>query len=209
MSDLSAATRRSSSRSRRNVALSMVALLIVLGACWATWSLWLGDALAAPDIDKNVDPVKVARYVASPRFERLPETQRRVYMDAAREQKDQVVAAYSKKQISPQELEAALLNAWISRSLNHMEEFEKIPPTGGKRERYLDRIVNKEGVERKEISRLVESTVWDKDPYELNVVQNLVASWQPERRAQWEDFRSALRARRAANGASQGSGIWY
>jgi hypothetical protein len=208
MIDRSLETRASSSRPRRKAALSLVALLIVLCACWATWSLWLGDAIAAPDT-KNVDPVKVARYVASPRFERLPETQRRAYMDAVREEKDKIVSAYARKQISSQEFEAALLNAWISRSLNHTEEFAKIPATGGKRERYVDRIVERGETLHKEIPRPAGSSLWDKDPYELEVVQKLVGSWPAERRAQWEDFRRALRARRAAKSVSETSGIWY
>jgi hypothetical protein len=178
-------------------------VLIVLAGMAAAWRLWLG---APPSL--TADPVRLAKFASSPKFEALPDEQRRQYMDAVREGKDDWYEAYAKHQLTSQQYENALLNAWISRSLEHSNEYALLR-AGTPRQIFLDRIVRKGEKKRLATTRPAQSTLFDKDPYDLDEVKKLVAGWPPERRAQWEEFRKAVRERQAALGVKPRSGIWY
>jgi hypothetical protein len=195
------AAHRSKLSRKLTIAAAAVVVLLVVG-----W--WLrGNAAQPPSPD--VAPAKLAKYVMSPRLDQLPDEQRRVFMDALREDKDKLAEAYyQKKQIGTPEYETILLNIWISRALKHATDFSKVPE-GAKREQFLDRIVKKGEEKRVATTRPMGSTIWDKDPYELDSVKRLVAAWPAERQSQWEDFRKALRARQVAKRVPPVSGIWY
>jgi hypothetical protein len=187
---------------RRKLAIAAGALVVLLAVGW-----WLrGDVAQPPKTD--VAPAKLAKFVSSPKLDRLPDDQRRAFMDSLREDKDKLAEAYEKKQLSTPEYEAMLLNIWISRAIKHATEFSKLPERG-KREQFLDRIVKKGEEKRVATTRPAGSTIWEKDPYELDSVKRLVAAWPAERQAQWEDFRKALRARQVAKRVPPVSGIWY
>jgi hypothetical protein len=191
-------------RGRRYARLFSILAAVVVGlGGWAVWSLWLG---AAPP--GNGEPAKVARFISSTKFERLNDEERREYIDALRKDKAKLWDAYAKKQISTREYEDLLLNVWISRGLKHSDAFAKLPP-GPKREKYLDQIIEYSEKKRLTTTRPADSTIWDKNPYELDSVKKLVASWPAERQAQWDDLRQSLRARQVAKRAKAVTGIWY
>ena len=200
---LATAAAASARRRRRRRALGALGALAIGIALWGVWSFWLGAPPAA-----SAEPAKVARFVSSTKFEEMSQDQRREYMDAIREDREKVFDAYAKKQIDSQQYEALLLNVWISRTLKHSDAFAKLPP-GPKRDKYLDRIVNYSEKNRLATTRPADARIWDKDPYELDSVKKLVASWPAERLSQWEDLRQSLRARQVARRVKAVSGIWY
>jgi hypothetical protein len=182
----------------------MAAIAVVLLACLiaASW-LWLNRIPAT-----DADPATLAAFISSPRFEKLPELARRDLLDALREGKDDIYEAYAKHQISAQQYETALLNIWISRSLKHISEYSQLQP-GPPRQQFLDRLVKKGEKKRQSTTRPTPSTLFDSDPYDNPVVKKMVASWPAERRALWDELRSALRQRRIERGFPPSSGIWY
>jgi hypothetical protein len=191
----------SSGRRRLDAMVGVAAVVLAVFIC--AWRLWLNRV---PPTD--ADPAKLAAFISSPRFERLPELARRDYLDALREGKDDIYQAYAKHQISAQQYETALLNIWISRSLKHVDEYSQLRP-GLPRQQFLDRLVTKGEKKRQSTTRPSPNTLFDSDPYDNAFVKNLVAGWPSERRALWEELRSALRQRRTERGFPPSSGIWY
>jgi hypothetical protein len=192
-------------RSRRKLIVLLVAALLI---CAVAGIWWFGFASSRGMPAANAEPVRVARFVASSQFQKIPEQQRLAYLDAVREGKEKIAEAYDHKQITASEYESALLNAWISRSLKHVDEYFQ-HRDGKPRQEMLERVVNKGEKKRLSTTRPSPSTIYDKDPYELDVVKQLVAGWPDDRRAQWEGFRRALQKRRQELHVSVASGIWY
>jgi hypothetical protein len=179
-------------------------LSIVIAACVAVaLTHWLKRPPAA-----SAGAVKVSRFVASAQIEKIPDAEKRSYLDAVREDKKDIYQAYAKQQITPREYENALLSAWISRTLKHVDDFSKLEP-GPKRTMFLDRIVNKGEKKRRTTTRPSTSTIYDRDPYDLPEVQRVVATLAPDERVHWNEFRDALRKYRLSKRVQPSSGIWY
>jgi hypothetical protein len=204
-SDLSSPSPRRESNTRfsrrRLVIISLMIAIIVGGGGVAIWLLQRPPAPTG-------EPVKVAKYIASPQFQTLADSDKRPYMDALREGKEEIAEAYARKQITAPEYENALLNAWIARTLKHVDEFAKLRD-GKPRQQMLDRIITKGEKKRTATTRPTPSIIYSQDPYELASVKTMVAAWPAERQAQWNEFRDALRKGRQERGVPVNSGIWY
>ena len=187
-------------RRRATLVFSSIILALVAGGL-AAWSLTRPPPASG-------EPLKVAKFIGTQQFQSLPDVDKRPYMDALREGKEEIADAYARKQITAGEYETALLNAWIARTLKHVDEFSKLKD-GKPRQQMLDRIVTKGEKKRISTTRPSPSIMFGRDPYELDTVKSTVASWPAERRAQWDEFKDALRKRRRERGMPVDSGIWY
>src|SRR5438132_14259486 len=91
----------------RKLLPAVVAGAVVLGGL-LTWML-LRNRVPSP----NADTVSVAKFVNKPQFGSLKEEQQRTYLKALDKSKAQLASAHESGQISDQEYQTALQNAWV------------------------------------------------------------------------------------------------
>ena len=146
----------------------------------------------------NDEPARIAQLASSSDFDKLPFSQREVYMKVMDQKKAQIEQAYASGKLSDDEFRKALEAAHLGQQLDHMKKYYSHPP-GRAREAYLDKIINKK---EKKVTSLKKNPTLKKDkkadaiPRDDSEEDAEVNSWPADVRAQYMQFRQALADRK-------------
>jgi hypothetical protein len=172
----------------------VVAAVLVVGA-------FVGAALvmrSSPPPAPQDDLLELVKFVKTDQFERLPEIEKQPYMKRLRSGADQLRALRAEGKITQFQYEQAYLNAWMARQLDNMEEYYSLP-AAVRQQKLLAKY-----------SKPSTGPSAPKDPYEPNeeteddFIKQRIATWTPEMRQQWDEYRTAVKAAKSAAKARAG-----
>jgi len=142
----------------------------------------------------NDEPAKLARFVGSEKFDKLPFDQREVYMKMMDRKKTQITAAYAAGSIGDDDYRKTLDAAYFGKRLDEMKKYFS-KPAGPEREAYLDTLMAKTDKKHEAIARNPSAKQEKKQeqiPRDDSDDEAEMNSWPPAVRAQFETFRQAL-----------------
>jgi hypothetical protein len=174
----------SESRTNTKWLVGGVAVLVVAAAV-AFWAM-RSPKLPSP----SDDPAVLAHFVRSSQFNKLPEADKRPYMKALRKSMAQVTEARNQGRISQNDYEAAYLNAYLERKLDHMDEFFSLPQAKRK-QALVAEYVKKDRVKPATMAALASAPPEPESQKEDDFVKHRVAKWPTEERAKWEEYHKA------------------
>jgi hypothetical protein len=177
----SGASRWSGIVRRYGWAIGVAAVVLVAVVVWAS--------LPSRGPDPKSSPIKLARYVNTSDYKALQEADKRPYMKALRSATPQITEAFRNRQISQQEYEAAYLNAWMERQLDHMGDYFKQP--AAKRDQFL--LVEYVQKAKAPAASSTAKAPEPSDAAEEQFIKERLAQWPQEQRAKWEEYRSAVK----------------
>ncbi len=173
----------------RAVAIAAVVTAVFITACWGVWQV-TRPTPPPPD----ADPVTLARFLATGRYESLLEAQKRPYMKAARRQQAAIADARRDGRLTEDQYTAARVNAYLERKLDHMSEYFALPAAQRNvallRE-YAHKPLAAKGAASKPAAPDAAQKSDESDQDEL--VAARVASWPAEQQAKWEEYRQAVK----------------
>jgi len=179
-----------SPRAITTIAVAVIALALVIGAGW--WMLTPG---APPPVD--ADPLKVAQFASTSRFESLSESQKRPYMSALRKNSDALKQARDAGKLSEHQYDIANENIWLERQLDHMQDyFKRVTPQ--QKQAFLDELIAKKFAGKKPTTGA--ATLHGGESADSPYVESRKARWPADQQAKWKEFRNALAARERAKG---------
>jgi len=184
-------------------AAALIALLVAGLLAWKPWQS------GPPRL--NEAPAKIASFATSGDFSKLPFDRQVVYLKQMDAKEDALVEAYRAGRMNEEEYRKSLEAAYLGRQLGRMKKyFERTP--GAERDAYLDKLlVKKESEKRGEPpppklaadGKLKQPKVDAKDAADLKDLKRddseestVVKSWPADVQKQWQEFHSALRARK-------------
>jgi hypothetical protein len=179
-----------SRRAVTSIAVAVIALALVIGAGW-----WLLTPGAPPPVDG--DPLKVAQFASTSRFDSLPEPQKRPYMTALRKNADALKQAYDAGKLSEHQYEIAKENIWLERQLDHMQDyFKRVAPA--QKQAFLDELIAKKFTGKRPTTGA--AALHGGESADSPYVESRKARWPADQQAKWKEFRNALAARERAKG---------
>lgn len=178
---------------RKSAAVYVVAgaagLLLLLASVWAMWP-------STPGPEGNL--LEVAKFVASARYDALPEPEKRPYMKKVRSDMDQIAAAAQEGRLTQQEYEVAYLNSKLERRMDDMQDFFSHPAAS--RLKVLTADYAKKSASSKSAKPQGVKLPEPDGQTEEDYFQRRVAYWPAEDRGKWEEFE---RARKLAKNQSR------
>lgn len=171
------------------LAVGAAAVLLLLMGGWAMW-----QSPPAPE----GDPVDLAKFVATSRYEALPEEDKRPYMKLIRSGMDEIAAAARDGRLTQQEYEAAYLNAKLERRIDDMKDYFSHP--AATRQKVLAAEYRKKASSSKPATAGGDEPPQPDDETEDDYFEKRVEQWPPEEQEKWEEFR---RARKKAKEAAK------
>lgn len=192
----SAATSSGELRKRMLMYGGIAVAVVLVG--WVGYRYW--SRKPVPRLNAKIE--EIVRYVEDAGFRDLSIDRQFVYLKALEERKDETKAAFEKKLISADEYAAAKTYAWFGKQLSHMEAYvAKRSPID--RQKYLDKLIDKKLKDEmtKKTDPKATTGADDGDDLEPPVARDeslekvLPLTWPRETRAQWEQYRKALRDR--------------
>ena len=178
------ATAATQAGSSWRVPVSIIAGLLVVVAAIVAWKIWPRHLPPASDT------VAVAKLTNNSSFASLPEPKRREYIRALRKNNETLVSALSSGRISHEEYDTAASYVWLARQLDHMEGYFQLP-AGAPRERFVAELADKSRKAGPSSAPAISDTK-KRD----QIVDQWMADWAADRRAQWEEFRKASKAKK-------------
>jgi len=184
-------------------AAALIALLVVGLVAWKPWQS------GPPRL--NEAPSKIASFTTSGDFSKLPFDRQLVYLKQMDAKEDALVEAYRAGRMSEEEYRKALEAAYLGRQLGRMKKyFDRTP--GAERDAYLDKLLTKKESEKRgdapQPKLKADGTLKPPkvDAKDANDVKDLkrddaeeslaIKSWPADVQKQWQEFHSALRARK-------------
>jgi hypothetical protein len=146
----------------------------------------------------NDEPAKLAQWVSSPAFDKLPFDQREAYMKVIDRRKTQIAQAYSAGQINDVEYRKALQAAHLGERLDDMKKYYS-RPAGKTRDAYLDKMVAKDAKKKDQLKlnpTAKKEKKEEKIPRDSSEEEAEINTWPPEVRVQYMQFKAALNERR-------------
>ena len=162
-------------------------VVVVIAAAVAFWAMRSPKLPSASD-----DPAALAKFVRTSQFNKLPEAEKRPYMKALRKSMAQVTEARNQGRISQNDYEAAYLNAYLERKLDHMDEFFSMPEAKRK-QALLAEYVKKNRAKPATTEASASVPSGPEEQKEDDFVQHRVKKWPAEEQAKWEEYRKALK----------------
>lgn len=177
----------------------------------------VGLALAmrpAPAPDPDADLAAVAKFVDSSRYDRLGEAEKLSYMKRLRKDSAGVKKLYEQGALSREQYHEAVLNGWMARQLDHMEEYYSKP--AGTRDQALVAEYRAKAARSAATPATRPATgggggapVADEEPDDEakdDFIGDVVRTWPPEQREKWETYRKAVKAAKSAAKGPAGRG---
>jgi hypothetical protein len=182
---------------------ALVALVVVALIVWKPWQS------GPPRL--NEGPSKIASFTTSNEFSKLPFDRQVVYLKQMDAKEDALVEAYRAGRMGEEEYRKALEAAYLGRQLGRMKKyFDRTP--GAERDAYLDKLLARKEAEKrgdtpqpklKADGTLKQPKVDAKDAEDLKDLKRddseesaVIKSWPADVQKQWQEFHSALRARK-------------
>jgi hypothetical protein len=183
-----------SRRAITTIAVAIIALALVVAAGW--WMLAPG---APPPADG--DPIKVAQFASTSRFDRLPESQKRPYMAALRKSADALKQARDAGKLSEHQYEIAKENVWLERQLDHRQDYFK-HVTPQQKQAFLDELVAKKFAGKRPTTGAAHAAapLHGGESADSPYVESRKARWPADQQEKWKEFRNALATRERAKG---------
>jgi hypothetical protein len=178
------ATAATQGGSSRRLPIGIVAGVLVFIAAIVAWKIWPRHLPAASDT------VAVAKLTNSSSFASLPEPKRREYIRALRKNNEALASALSSGKISHEEYDTAASYVWLARQLDHMEGYFELPK-GAAREKFVAELAEKS----RKAGPSSAPTISDTKKRD-QIVDQWMADWAADRRAQWEEYRKASKAKK-------------
>lgn len=172
------------------------AAALVMLIALAVWRPWTPEP---PRL--NDEPYKLAQFVATPAFERLPFERQYTYMELLDKKKDDIRHAYAERKLTDNEFRQALQAAYFGDRLGKAKKyFQK--PVGAQRTAYLDaRIKKKQREKEQDAEDDDDESTGPAKPTEIkrddSRQEEQMAKWPAEVRAQWDEYRRAYSERKA------------
>lgn len=142
------------------------------------------------------DLVTIAKFTKTARYNRLSEIDKSAYMKRLRRSSNELRAALANGQITQGEYREAVLNGWMSRQLDHMEEYYSMPAAT------RDKTLTASYVAKAKASPATSPAAIDpaapSDDDEDDFIRARIRTWPIEQREQWETYRSAAKAAKTA-----------
>ena len=171
-------------RSSRRVPVGIILVVLVVVVAAVAWKIWPRHLPPASDT------VAVAKLTTRSDFATLPEAKRREYIRVLRKNSDALANALSSRKLSQAEYDSAASYAWLERQLDHMEQYFELP-AGAARAKYVAELAEKSRKSGPSSAPSISnSKTRDK------VADLWMADWAGDRKAQWEEFRKASKARK-------------
>jgi hypothetical protein len=169
------------------------ALLVVIVAL-LVWRPWKTEP---PRL--NEEPWKIAKFVASPEFKKLPFERQFTYMDVLDDKEPAIAQAYKEKKLNDEEYAAALQGAYLGKHLKRAKNYAE-KGTARAREMYLDKLIEKKkkGGSDKGKTKGTEPLDADEIKRDDTEEQETISKWPAEAQAQWTAYRMALKSRKEA-----------
>jgi hypothetical protein len=177
-------TSRPESRTRRRRLLAATCIAVALLAGGLAVKLWLDHRVPSPDADAG----RLARYMASPAFAALSDTQKAPYLDAFQRAND-------RGELTVEQQRGVIRNVSHRGGKNPIQQYLSLPP-GKEREKFLDDVID----------RVLKADKLPRKPEKQGDKEmrfdggRLADSIPPEERAQMDQFLQDLHDRRAARG---------
>jgi hypothetical protein len=146
--------------SRKTMLIAAAVVVLAVGSIAA----WKMRPVKMPSLSS--DPVTIAKFVSSPDFERLKESQRQPYRIALRAKTKELAAGLQSGQLTREQYEEAYLNGWLARQMDHMGDFYRLP-------------VAKEPQPPHEVEKAF--------------IQRVTRNWDEDEQAKWDQFRQATK----------------
>jgi hypothetical protein len=167
------------------VPVGIVLAALVVVAALVAWKIWPRHLPPASDT------VAVAKLTSSSDFASLPEAKRREYIRALRKNSEALATALSSGKLSQAEYDTAASYAWLARQLDHMENYFELP-AGTAREKFVAELAEKSRKSGPSSAPAISnSKARDK------IIDLWMADWAADRKAQWEEYRKASKAKKS------------
>jgi hypothetical protein len=169
--------------------VAVVALLVAL-VIWKPWKV------EPPRL--NDEPWKIAEFVSTTTYGKLPFERQLTYMDVLDDKEDAIAQAYNEHKLDDQQYAAALQAAYLGKHLKRAKNYaEKATPRA--REAYLDKVIEKKKKNDNEKPKS-KGTTTPVDAEEIkrddSEEQDTINRWPSDAQAQWTGYRMALKARK-------------
>jgi hypothetical protein len=170
---------------RQQMMVIGIAAAVVLGVGLAIYAYfgYTRSKNAPPPLDAQ--PLSIAQFVASPKFDLLPFEKQRLYMKELAGKRKELEAEYKAGKLQKEPLEDALAVGWLGKQLKHIDTYYSLNELDKKY--LLDKILDgqlRENAEGKdELSK------------DKKKVTSLVERFPDQRRRDYESFRKALKER--------------
>jgi hypothetical protein len=180
-------------------AVCVAGVLLIIGAI-----VWLQTDRGPV---KGDDGVALAKFIRTGEFERMPSEQRLPYMHSIRQQLPVIEAARREGRIDTKTYRDAYLASWMTRRLDDMQDYYKIP--AAHRAAWLDRqLSDKKSVSKAQPVReenvspdggMLYKDAKEKAKFEAakdDFESEFLDRWTPENRKRWEEYRTQYKLRR-------------
>ncbi|HEV8378977.1 MAG TPA: hypothetical protein VGQ99_12795 [Tepidisphaeraceae bacterium] len=167
---------------RLPIGILLGALVIVAGViAWKVWPRHLPPAS---------DTLAVAKLVNSSDFASVPEPKRRQYIQALRKKSDAMATGLTTGKLTQAEYDVAMSYVWLARQLDHMDGYFALP-SGPQREKFVNDLAEKS----RKAGPASNPAIRDEKSRQ-RAIDQWMADWPGDRRAQWEEFRKASKAKK-------------
>lgn len=171
---------------------SAIGVVILAAIC-------VGGAIAlksGPLPETSGDLVTIAKFTKTVRYNRLSEIDKMAYMKRLRRSSNELRAALSAGQITQSEYREAVLNGWMSRQLDHMEEYYSMPAATRDKSLTVSYIAKAKASPATAPAKIDPAEPTDDD--EDDFIRARIRTWPIEQREQWDTYRSAAKAAKTA-----------
>ena len=170
------------------------AVLRVAGGCAAALKMRPSSPPAL-----SADTKTLAKFTATPEFERMEESQKRGYRSALRTKMKELPQLLNSGAISRAEYDQAYLNAWLARQIDAMDDFYRLP-ISTREQQWTDRYREKSKAPKQPGAAAAEPPE-PAEEVEDAFLHKTLATWDAEERSKWEEFRTVTkRAKARASG---------
>jgi hypothetical protein len=142
--------------------------------------------------------VTLAKFLTTSRYQSMEDADQRPYMKAARKNLDVAATALANGQIKQDEFFAIYLNGYLERKIGDMHDYFALP-AAKREETLLKEYQQKAKAPAAATSKPSDRAPKPDDKAEKDFLDDMTKGWPSEQRAQWEEFRQAVkRAKEAA-----------
>ena len=164
----------------------VVVLLAIVLLVWKPWK--------AEPPRLNEEPWKIAKFVSTPDFKKLPFERQYSYMYVLDDKEPAIAQAYTEKKLNDTEYAAALQAAYLGKHLKRARNYAE-KGTARARELYLDKLIEKKKKADKK-TKATEPADAEEIKRDDTEEQETINTWPTEIQAQWTAYRMALKGRK-------------
>lgn len=164
------------------------------GVVAAVWIVQRSRAQTPPA--PNEEPLKVAKFVSTPKFLLLSFDEQRDYAYAMRKAIKEIEAARDSGALTADQYEFARVLAWMGGKLEHLKEYLK-EPTPEAKKKYVDKMLVNRAKKNTDAPVSAADSIEARGFSDSPITKKVVSTWSKKRRMQWEEFHKVTHERKA------------